>query len=379
MKKSLILRAVGDVAVNRPDPRSAFALVKPVFDEADVVFANCESTYSDSLTKNPAVRGVVNASPEQVDGLTWSGIDVVSFANNHHMDGGYEGFFATLEALRAHRLAVCGAGADLEEARRPAVIEREDVRVAFLAYSSILYPGFEANVKKPGCVPINVHTHYAMSEVEQPGSPADVRTFVDPESLRVLREDIERARAEADVVVVSAHWGLHFVPVEVADYESEFGRAAIDAGADLVLGHHQHLLKAVEVYRGRVIFHGLGNFIMDTYLPAVSGNPGVKALQAQFGEYGVNHYDEYPSYPFHPDARQTVVIDVRIENKAITSVSFIPCLINREGQPEPLSPDDQRYRQVVEYQEWATREAGFPTRFRPGPSGVVIETVAISN
>ena len=75
------------------------------------------------------------------------------------------------------------------------------------------------------------------------------------------------------------HWGIHFAPVEVAQYEPELGRAAIDAGADLVLGHHQHILKGIEVYRGKVIFHGLANFVMDVYMKALAGHPAVKEMQ----------------------------------------------------------------------------------------------------
>ncbi|MCU1658643.1 MAG: hypothetical protein JWO57_3299, partial [Pseudonocardiales bacterium] len=240
MAAALTLTAVGDIMVKRDDPRSAFELVRPVFEAADINFGNCESTYSDSGSPNPATRGVVQANPDQVEGIAWSGIDVMSFANNHHLDAGYEAFFETLEHLHANGIATCGAGKNLDEAREAAIIERDGTKVAFLAYSTILFPGYEARPGKAGCTPIRIITDYAMSEIEQPGCEAVVTTVVHPDSLALLREDIDRARERADIVVISVHWGIHFTPVEVAEYESELGRAAIDAGADLVLGHHQH-------------------------------------------------------------------------------------------------------------------------------------------
>jgi poly-gamma-glutamate capsule biosynthesis protein CapA/YwtB (metallophosphatase superfamily) len=361
--KNIELVAVGDIAINRADPRSALALVRPIFDAADVTFANCESTYAKNWSANPAARGVVRSDPEQLDGVAWAGVDVVSFANNHHLDAGYEGFFETLEHLAEHDIAVCGAGKDLATARVPAIIERDGVRIAFLAYSSILWPGYEAAHGKAGCAPIFVDTHYEMEEPEQPGCEARVTTYVSAATLGMLREDVSAARAVADVVVVSAHWGIHFTPVRLADYESEFGRAAIDAGADLVLGTHQHILKAVEVYRGKVIFHGTGNFVMDVDLAPVKDSPGVKKMREHFGDYGLQFFDDYPLYPFHPDARNTVIVRATVEDGAVAKVSMVPCLINGDGQPEPLAEGDPRFAAVCDYQIGVTRQAGFETAF----------------
>jgi poly-gamma-glutamate synthesis protein (capsule biosynthesis protein) len=169
---------------------------------------------------------VVWAGPDQVDGLAWAGFDVMSFANNHHLDAGYDAFLATMDHLGAHGIATCGAGKDLAAAREPAVVERGGTRVAFLGYSAILFHGYEAGPDKPGCVPLRVATQYAMAEVEQPGCAARVHTYVEHTSLDMLREDVARARERADVVVVTPHWGLHFTPVVVADYESEWAHAS---------------------------------------------------------------------------------------------------------------------------------------------------------
>jgi hypothetical protein len=372
MAESLTLCAVGDVMVKRDEPETAFELVRPVLHGADITFGNCESTYAVAGSRNPATRGEVRADPKNVDGLSYAGFDVMSFANNHHLDAGYEAFFETLEHLYTKGIVTCGAGKDLDEARVPAIIERNGTRVAFLGYSCIMFPGYEARAGKPGCAPMNIITHYEQSEIEQPGCEARITTVVSPVSLAMLREDIARARERADIVVVTPHWGIHFTPVAVADYESELAHAAIDAGADLVLGHHQHILKAIEVYRGKAIFHGLANFVMDVYMSEHATNPGIKDMQRHFPEYAVGYREGYPTYPFHPESRQTVIARATIDGKRITSVSFVPCLINPAGQPEPLRSGDARFAEVAEYQERITKQAGFATTFQARADDVLV-------
>ena len=82
-------------------------------------------------------------------------------------------------------------------------------------------------------------------------------------------EDIKQVRSVADVVIVSMHWGIHFMPAKLATYQKEVGHAAIDAGADLIIGTHPHILKGIEVYKGKVIFYSLGNFAMDSSVTKV--------------------------------------------------------------------------------------------------------------
>src|SRR6516165_2560339 len=108
--------AVGDVMVNRDEPGTAFDLARPVFAEADITFGNCESTYAEYGSRNPAARGEVRAPPSNVAGLRHAGFDVMSFANNHHLDAGYEAFLRTLDVLHEHGIATCGAGENLARA-----------------------------------------------------------------------------------------------------------------------------------------------------------------------------------------------------------------------------------------------------------------------
>jgi hypothetical protein len=113
---------------------------------------------------------------------------------------------------------------------------------------------------------------------------------------------------------------------------------------------------------------------MDVYMKALAANPGVKDMQRHFPEYAVRYREDYPTYPFHPEARQTVIARATIENQKITSAGFIPCLINPSGQPEPLRPGDPRFDEVSAYQQRITKEAGFGTAFQVGEEDVVIVT-----
>ncbi|MFF3573915.1 CapA family protein [Nocardia jiangxiensis] len=367
------LRAVGDVAVDRGEPDSAFALVASALRAADITYGNCESTYSGRGSRNPHARGMVRADPRNATALPRAGFDVMSFANNHHMDACEDGFYDTLQVLADLGIETCGAGANLTEARRPAIVRSGDTTVAFLAYSSILWPGYAATSDSPGCTPLRVATDYEQGEPEQPGSPPRIHTTTSPEDLAGMEHDIRTAKQHADVVVVTPHWGLHFVPGTIADYETEIAQAAIDAGADLILGCHQHVLKPIQIYRGKVIFHGLGNFVMDVDMSAHADSPALREMQDFHAEYAVAYQPDYPTYPFHASARSTMIARARIENGTISEVGFLPCLINRHGQPALLGAQDPAFDDLFNHVVEITKAAGFEVPMRRDETGIVVD------
>jgi poly-gamma-glutamate synthesis protein (capsule biosynthesis protein) len=108
-----------------------------------------------------------------------------------------------------------------------------------------------------------------------------------------MEQDVRAAKEVADVVAVTPHWGLHFVAGTVAEYETTVAHAAIDAGTDLVLGCHQHVLQPIQAYQGKAIFHGLGNFAMDVDISAHADSPAPREMQ-----------DLYPGTPC-PTSRTT--------------------------------------------------------------------------
>jgi poly-gamma-glutamate capsule biosynthesis protein CapA/YwtB (metallophosphatase superfamily) len=374
MGREVVVLAGGDVIVNRAEPLSLFAASRDVLRGADITFANCETTYSERGAKVGGIVGMMRAHPRNVAAFPDAGFDVVSFANNHHLDAGPEAFQDTLDLLHGAGVATCGAGPDIAAARTPAILERDGTRVAFLGYSSILWPGFEAGLSSPGCAPLRVHTSYEQIEKEQPGSHPRIHTRPWEDDLAALVADVEAARKVADVVVVSVHWGVHFTPVVLADYETTVARAAIDAGADAILGHHQHILKPIQVYRGKVIFHGLGHWAMDVNLAEHAGSPLLDQMQHQYGDVGVRHRPDYPTYPYPPDARRTMLAQLRIRDGNLDEVGFRPGYITPSGQPIVLDSADPRFDEVVGYVEAITREAGLDTAFKAGPAEVTVLT-----
>lgn len=235
----------GDVNVQgRATPSTAFERLEPLLKGADVRFANLE--------------GPLDAA--MAEALTSGGIDVVSCANDLTV-------LTTLPVLDHAGIAHCGAGPDLAAAHAPAVLERAGEKVAFLAYTSLRPYG--SHLDFPGVAQAFATTAYQPDPrvAEIPGRPPLVRTTPLPEHLDRLVADVQQAKAAHDHVVVSMHWGLP--GAELAEYQVAYGRAAIDAGADLVAGHGPHTIQAVEVHRGRPILYSLGNLVFDW--PAMRG------------------------------------------------------------------------------------------------------------
>ena len=134
------------------------------------------------------------------------------------MDWGPDALLDTVALLHEQGIKTVGAGRNLAEAREPAIVERDGVRVAFLAYCSVLREGYAAKPGSRGIAPMRAHTYYEPAEY-QAGMPPRVVTFPYEEDLSALVDDVSAARKAADAVVVSLHWGLHFIPRAIADYQ----------------------------------------------------------------------------------------------------------------------------------------------------------------
>lgn len=216
----------------------AFAAVKHLFNGAAAVFGNLEGPLTDRGTAEQEKTYVFRSPPAPVSqALRAAGFNVVSLANNHTLDYGAEGLAQTQEVLDAAGIGYTGAGKNLAEARRPVIVNASGKKLAFLAYSVTLPEHFYAGAGKPG-------TAF--------GHEAHVRA------------DVRSARQLADIVLVSFHWGQEGKTV-LRDYQVQLGRAAIDAGAAAVLGHHPHILQGIEKYREGVILYSLGNFTFGSY------------------------------------------------------------------------------------------------------------------
>jgi poly-gamma-glutamate capsule biosynthesis protein CapA/YwtB (metallophosphatase superfamily) len=239
-----VLRFAGDVMLTRGvgrrireahDPSLPFRQIAPFLAGADIAFVNLESPFSDKGKRTQSGL-IFNADPVNVAGLQLAGIDVVSTANNHSRDARDYGVAFTYRWLLAHGIQPVGSALSPIEAHRGVVIERHGVRFGFLAYT---YD-------------------------QQNGNWHDIDQRIVVIGIPAMRRDVSELARKSDVVIVSMHNGIEYRE-HPNQSQIGFARAAIDAGAKLVIGHHPHVVQPFEWYRQGLIFYSLGNFVFDQF------------------------------------------------------------------------------------------------------------------
>ena len=260
----------GDVnLMNVDDPAVPFARVAEEFRAADAVFSNLEcclyapgghSHDNEGFYAAPAVAG---------EALRRGFIQAVGIANN--VNYGDAAIAASVARLAELGIPSTGAGTDCAQARAPAILERGGVRLGFVQRTSVYWPtNHEARERAPGVAVIQGHTAYHVPTTRiapgvpppnRPGVPPVILTWADAKSLQAFRDDVAALKRQADIVVASCHWGLGR---DVLQYMTDIARAAVDAGADVVIGHGPHYALPVEIYRCKPIFYGLGSFSFHT-------------------------------------------------------------------------------------------------------------------
>ncbi len=323
-------------------------LVRPVLATVDLRFGNCERQYSLRGTRSEeSPHGC--QPPEMAQIFDDCGFDAMSIANNHMYDFGPDALLDTRALLESKGIKVTGAGKDLAEARRPVIVDCKGVRVGFLAYCSVLPRGGAAEPGKVGIAPLRAR---ARCELRGPHAPARVITEPDENDLAALLEDIRSLRRNVDVLMVSLHWGVIWAPRIIADYQVTVGHACIDAGADLILGHHAHVPKGIEMYKGKAIFYSLSNFCMTKPFPsdAWAEPPWMHGALR-------NHTDQDPTYPLLPygkDAKRTLMAKAVLTPQGIKEVGFLPMMIDPLYRPEVLRAGDPRFDDMVGYMQWVS-------------------------
>ena len=215
-------------------------------------------------------------------------------------------------------------------------------------------------------------TIYEQVEPDQPGSLCRTHTFPDRDDLQAMADDIEKAKSNADIVILSMHWGIHFVPAQLADYQRETARKAIDCGADLILGHHPHVLKGIEVYKGKAIMYSLGNFAIEQ--PAAFMQDLYNTARHREIEELNPQWDEKSEYPLPPETRKSLIIKCIIAQKRIARISFLPVYLRAGSEPEILKSGDERFEDVVRYIDEITSDQEIHTRFAREGDEVVVKT-----
>ncbi len=296
----LVVSAVGDImldASSRPVMEGLgydypYTHVRQFFTGSHIVFGNLEGPLTTRGTPEQDKKFVFHSPPGKVSAaLKDAGFNVVSLANNHMLDYGAEGLAQTVETLDGIGIQHAGAGADIMAARKPALLTANGQRVAILAYSLTLPENFYAGANRAG-------TAFAYEDQ--------------------VREDIIAARKQADIVLVSFHWGQEG-KTQLREYQTRIGRLAIDSGASAVIGHHPHILQGIERYKDGIILYSMGNFTFGSY----SGHSTRSAIaqlkfhngrlqQLQMIPINVNNFEvQFQPQPLHGAEADAVVATLR--------------------------------------------------------------------
>ena len=245
--KPISLIFVGDIMFDRSiknvvekygggDFRFPFIFVADALGKADLTFGNLEGPIS-KRGKNQGSIYSFRMGGGAADALTFSGFDVMSLANNHILDWGKSALIDTISVLRVNNIDAIGAGKNYEEANSPVVKEIGNTKIAFLAYTN-LYP----------------------KSLDASENSAGVSDF-DLEKIKNKVKNIKETK-KADLVILSLHWGEEYKTSHNL-YQEKIAHDLIDTGADLIIGHHSHVIQELEQYKDKWIAYSLGNFLFD--------------------------------------------------------------------------------------------------------------------
>lgn len=354
----------GDLVLEAPDASRFFADARAFLKQADVLIGHVETPHTTRGAESVGDVPAPASPPENLAALGEAGFKIATLAGNHIHDRGAEGVADTIAHLAAQGVVATGAGLTLSAAREPARVAAKGREVAVLAYNCVGPAAGWAAPNRAGCAYVKIISHYE-PEGANPGGPPKVYTFADPDNVEAMQANVAAAKANADVLVVAFHKGLVHTPAKLAMYERPVARAAIDAGADIVVGHHAHILRGVEIYRGKPIFHGLGNFVTATTALNIEGNdnPARLAWAKRRRElFGFTPDPDYPLYPFHPEAKNVIVADCIFGADGTLSPGFSPLWMQPNAAPLPLGRS-AKGQEVVDYVARITREAGLKAEF----------------
>jgi hypothetical protein len=292
MKKQLNIAAVGDISFNGkiendPSP-GVFSKVEDILKNADITIGNLENPLIESGESVPG-KCVLRGATGWADVLKQSGFSMLSLANNHMMDYGPEGLVATIKALKKAGLPFVGAGINAVEASAPLFLNVKETRIALLARSSVVVSSHcYATCTKPGV---------ALLDVDE------------------LKNIVQRCKKESDLVILSLHWGIeHYL--YPSPFQKALARNLIRSGADLIIGHHPHVLQGTEKIGKGMVAYSLGNFIFDD-------------IRWSFVDKEGQNQDRLVKLT--DDNRKTGILKVRLSEEKDFSSDFIPAIISPDG------------------------------------------------
>ena len=284
----MLSRVVGQQLEKHHDYSWPFRFVSSTLRSADLTIVNLESPIT--IKGNhfvPTGSFSFNADPRAIDGLKLAGIDVVCLANNHFANQGARGMLDTFKVLENNGIGYVGAGRNFAQSHRPWIKEIKGLKIGFLAYA---YPNDNS-----------------VASNSRPG--------INTMDIAIAKEDIEKLKGKVDLIIVIIHAGTEYTN-QPNSQQKAFAHQVIEAGADMVVGHHPHWVQTTEVYLGRPIIYSLGNLIFDQM--------------------------------WSPETQQGALAQVDIINKKIKDIKILPLHIYDYGQPQISSS-------TLEQQEVLTR------------------------
>jgi poly-gamma-glutamate capsule biosynthesis protein CapA/YwtB (metallophosphatase superfamily) len=344
---------LGDLILDVPEPDYWLGGIAPITRAADLAIGHLEVPHTMRGQELVGDVPAPGADPAHLAALARAGIGMVSLAGNHIADCGREGIVDTIAELDRLGIAHAGAGGDLAQAQRAALRTVDGVRVALLSYNCVGPEISWATDTRAGSNPFVVHAADG-----GPTRPQADLIEADAASLALMARQIAAAREGADVVVVALHKGITHRPADLAPYERPVSHAAIDAGADIVVGHHAHIVRGIEMYRGKPIFHGLGNGVVVTNALSAAQDHPARAEWAERRQrmFGFEPDPAYTLAPFHPEAVNGMIGRCRVDAGGVVETAFRPIWFAPPGRPEPAT--GTQAQAIADYIDGAGQRAG---------------------
>lgn len=359
------IRLIGDIILDVPEPDHWLSGIAPLLRPADLAIGHLEVPHTRRGVETAGDVPAPGADPDHLAALPRAGIGLVSLAGNHFADCGPEGISDTIAELDRLDIGHAGAGMSLDEARRPAIVERGGRRIAFLSYNAVGPELSWASPQSSGTAYVKVRAADG-----GPSRPQAELVEADSASLAAMRDDIAAARASANFVIVALHKGITHRPAELAPYERPLAQAAIDAGADAIVGHHAHIARGIEFHRGKPIFHGLGNGVVVTNALSPAQDHPARAEWAERRKtmFGFEPDPVYTLAPFHPEAVNGMIGRLVWHEDGRLEAGFIPIWSEPPGRPVPAGG---RAAEIAAYIDAIGVKAGLPALRRRVESGWV--------
>lgn len=345
----------GDLVLDVPDADHWLSGIAPALRAADVAIGHLEVPHT---LRGSELQGDVpapGADPAHLAALARAGFHAVTLAGNHIADCGPQGIEDTCSELDRQGIAHTGAGLNLAAARRPALLQCNGRRIAVLSYNCVGPEASWATAQRAGCA-------YLPLPVEGGGTVTPTADLGEPgaQALDILSEDIAGARRQAQLVIVALHKGIVHTPARLAPYERPLVEAVVAAGADVVVGHHAHIIRGIEFMGAAPVFHGLGNGCVVTHALSPGQDHPARAAWVERRKrlFGFEPDPAFTLAPFHPEAVNAMLGRLIWHEDGRIEVGMMPVDVLPPGRP--LLAHGTRAAAIREYLSRITAAAGLP-------------------